>query len=432
MKVLVLGSGGREHALVWKLRQSPLVEKVYCVPGNGGIGQEAECLPGDPTNVEAIAQLAEEVGADCTVVGPEAPLIAGLVDEFEKRNLAVIGPGKEGAKLEGSKIFSKRFMERHGIPTARFGVAESIEAAVKALADFELPVVIKADGLAAGKGVKVVKTDEEATTTLDEFMRRRTMGAAGERVVIEEFLPGEEASFMVLSDGEHVLPLAPSQDHKQVFDSDRGPNTGGMGAYSEDQIITSEMRVRIMNEIVGPTFEGLSKEGITFRGILYCGLMLTPEGPKLLEYNVRLGDPEAQPILMRLHTDLMELFNGVLEGRLDTIEPRWSPDPAICVVMTSQGYPADPELGQAVAGIDDAEKVGGVKVFHAGTRLDEEGVISSGGRVLGVTAAGENLQTAIERAYEAVNRIHFEGCHFRRDIGLKGLRRLLKEGSPVN
>lgn len=432
MKVLVLGSGGREHALVWKLRQSPLVEKVYCVPGNGGIGQEAECLPGDPSNVEAMAQLAEEVGADCTVVGPEAPLIAGLVDEFEKRNLAVIGPGKAGAQLEGSKIYSKRFMERHGIPTARFRVAESFEAAVKALADFELPVVIKADGLAAGKGVKVVKTDEEATATLDEFMRRHTMGTAGERVVIEEFVAGEEASFMVLSDGEHILPLAPSQDHKQVLDADRGPNTGGMGAYSEDQIITSEMRVRIMNEIVGPTFKGLSKEGISFRGILYCGLMLTPEGPKLLEYNVRLGDPEAQPILMRLHTDLMELFNGVLERRLDTIEPRWSPDPAICVVMTSAGYPAKPEVGRAVAGIDDAEKVGGVKVFHAGTRLDEEELVSSGGRVLGVTAAGENLQTAIERAYEAVNRIHFEGCHFRRDIGLKGLRRLLKKSGPVN
>ena len=432
MKVLVLGSGGREHALVWKLRQSPLVEKVYCVPGNGGIGQEAECLPGDPSNVEAIAQLAEEVGADCTVVGPEAPLIAGLVDEFEKRNLAVIGPGKAGAQLEGSKIYSKQFMERHGIPTARFGVAESFEAAVKALAGFELPVVIKADGLAAGKGVKVVKTEEEATTTLDEFMRQHTMGTAGERVVIEEFVPGEEASFMVLSDGEHILPLAPSQDHKQVLDSDRGPNTGGMGAYSEDQIITPEMRVRIMNEIVGPTFEGLSKEGITFRGILYCGLMLTPEGPKLLEYNVRLGDPEAQPILMRLHTDLMELFNGVLERRLDTIEPRWSPDPAICVVMTSEGYPARPEVGRAVAGIDDAEKVGGVKVFHAGTRRNEQELVSSGGRVLGVTAAGENLQTAIERAYEAVNRIQFEGCHFRRDIGLKGLRRLLKKSGPVN
>ena len=422
MKVLVLGSGGREHALVWKLRQSPLVEKVYCLPGNGGISEEAECLPGDLTNIEATAKLAEDMGVGCTVVGPEAPLVAGLADEFEKRNLAVIGPSRAGAQLEGSKIFSKQFMERHGIPTARFTVPESFELGVKALADFKLPVVIKADGLAAGKGVRVAKTHEEALSALDDFMRQRTMGAAGERVVIEDFLQGNEVSFMVLSDGEHILPFAPSQDHKQVFDSDQGPNTGGMGAYSEDQILTSEMRARTMNEIINPTFKGLSKEGITFRGILYCGLVLTLEGPKLLEYNVRLGDPEAQPILMRLHTDLMDLFNGILERRLDTIELHWSPNPAICVVMVSAGYPAKPEVGRVVTGIDAAERVGGVKVFHAGTQRVGGELVSSGGRVLGVTAAGENLQTAIGRAYDAVNRICFEGCHFRRDIGVKGLK----------
>ena len=420
MKVLVIGSGGREHALVWKLHQSPKVEKVFCVPGNGGMCDEAECLAGDLSNVQALADLAEKIGADLTVVGPEAPLVAGIVDGFEKRELKIIGPRRATAQLEGSKIFSKEFMKRHGIPTGDFVAVKSLEEATQSLADFEFPLVIKADGLAGGKGVQVVRTHEDAIRTLDEYMRQKTLGEAGERVILEEFLQGGEASFMVLTDGESVLPLAPSRDHKAAYDADQGPNTGGMGAYSEDRILSKDLHDRVQGEIVEPTFRGLAEENIAYQGILYFGLMLTKEGPKLLEYNVRLGDPEAQPILMRLHTDLMELFEAVVEKRLGTVDPHWSPDPAICVVMSSRGYPAKPELGKQIQGIEEAEKVGGVKVFHAGTRLDDGHVITSGGRVLGVTAEAENLETAFERAYEAVHRISFEGCHFRRDIGKKG------------
>ena len=423
MQVLIIGSGGREHALTWKIRQSPQVDKVFCIPGNGGMARDAECLPGDLGNPEELAQLAEQLKADLTVVGPEAPLVAGVVDEFEKRDLRIIGPRRDAARLEASKVFAKQFMERHRIPTARFVVPENLEAAARSLAEFDFPVVVKADGLAAGKGVRVVETPEEAVRTLDEYMRKRVLGAAGDQVVLEEFLPGEEISFMVLVDGENFLTLAPSEDHKRAYDSDQGPNTGGMGAYSEDQMIDSGLRGRILDLIVEPTLAGLGEEGIDFRGILYCGLKLTPEGPKVLEYNVRWGDPEAQPVLMRLHTDLMELFLGVVEKRLHSIAPRWSPDPALCVVMASQGYPVRPEVGKAIDGIEEAEKVGGVKVFHAGTKLDNGGIISTGGRVLGVTAAGEDLQTAREKAYQAVSRIRFEGCHFRRDIGAKRLLR---------
>jgi phosphoribosylamine--glycine ligase len=423
MQVLIIGSGGREHALTWKIRQSPQVDKVFCIPGNGGMARDAECLPGDLGNPEELAQLAEQLKADLTVVGPEAPLVAGVVDEFEKRDLKIIGPRRDAARLEASKVFAKQFMERHRIPTARFVVPENLEAAARSLAEFDFPVVVKADGLAAGKGVRVVETPEEAVRTLDEYMRKRVLGAAGDQVVLEEFLPGEEISFMVLVDGENFLTLAPSEDHKRAYDSDQGPNTGGMGAYSEDQMIDSGLRGRILDLIVEPTLAGLGEEGIDFRGILYCGLKLTPEGPKVLEYNVRWGDPEAQPVLMRLHTDLMELFLGVVEKRLHSIAPRWSPDPALCVVMASQGYPVRPEVGKAIDGIEEAEKVGGVKVFHAGTKLDNGGIISTGGRVLGVTAAGEDLQTAREKAYQAVSRIRFEGCHFRRDIGAKRLLR---------
>lgn len=426
MKILVIGSGGREHALVWKLRQSPKVEKVFCVPGNGEMCDEAECLAGDLSNIQALAEMAEKIGADLTVVGPEAPLVAGIVDEFEKRELKIIGPRQAAAQLEGSKIFSKKFMKRHGIPTGDFVAVASLEQATQSLADFEFPLVIKADGLAAGKGVQVVRTHEDAIRTLDEYMRQKTLGEAGERVILEEFLQGGEASFMVLTDGESVLPLAPSRDHKAAYDADQGPNTGGMGAYSEDRILSNDLHDRVQAEIVEPTFRGLAEENIFYQGILYFGLMLTKEGPKLLEYNVRLGDPEAQPILMRLHTDLMELFEAVVQKRLGTVDLHWSPDPAICVVMSSRGYPAKPEVGKQIQGIEEAEKVGGVKVFHAGTRLDDGHVITSGGRVLGVTAEAENLETAFERAYEAVQRISFEGCHFRRDIGKKGIL----EGAP--
>jgi phosphoribosylamine--glycine ligase len=424
MKILVIGSGGREHALVWKLRESQHMEEIYCAPGNAGIGQEAECAPVDVTKPQEILKLAEHLKADLTVVGPEAPLVAGVVDLFEKAGLTIIGPTQAAAQLEGSKIFAKEFMQRHQIPTAGFAVAQSFEDAVKALGGFGLPVVIKADGLAAGKGVVVAYAREEAEKALDEFMRQKTLGAAGDRVLIEECLAGEEVSFIVLTDGRGILPLALTQDHKAVFDNDQGPNTGGMGAYSDDLILDERARDNVFRRIVAPTLAGMAAEGTPYRGFLYCGLMLTQEGPKVLEYNVRLGDPEAQPILMRLRSDLVDLFRALVEGQLGALDAHWTPNPAVCVVLASKGYPGTPEAGKVITGHEVAESQGGVKVFHAGTKVRDGQLVASGGRVLGVTAVAEDLPAAIERAYAAVSKIHFEGMHYRRDIGSKGLKRL--------
>ena len=389
MKILVIGSGGREHALAWKLRESPLMDEIYCAPGNAGIAQEAECRPVDVSNPTQILELANEIKADLTVVGPEAPLVAGVVDEFRRAGRVIVGPTQAAARLEGSKVFSKQFMQRHSIPTARFTVAESFEQAVKSLAEFGSPVVIKADGLAAGKGVVIAHTREEAEKTLDEFMRQRTLGEAGERVILEETLVGEELSFIVLTDGRAILPLAPTQDHKAVFDNDQGPNTGGMGAYSEDAILDESLRTDIIRGIVAPTLAGMAAEGTPYQGFLYCGLMLTAEGPKLLEYNVRMGDPEAQPIVMRLRSDLVELLVALSEDRFVALEPHWSPNPAVCVVIASKGYPGKPEVGKIITGIDAAETRGGVKVFHAGTKFENLQLLSTGGRVLGVTATAK-------------------------------------------
>ena len=426
MRILVIGSGGREHALTWKLRESPSMDEIYCAPGNPGIAQEGECLPINVSQPQAILDVAQQIKADLTVMGPEAPLVAGVADEFERAGLWVVGPSKAAAQLEGSKVFAKQFMERHKIPTARFAVAESFEAAVKALTSFGVPVVIKADGLAAGKGVVVAKTREEAEKTLDDFMRRKTLGEAGERVVLEECLLGEEMSFIVLTDGQAVLPLVMTQDHKAVFDDDQGPNTGGMGAYSDDSIVDELTRQAVLRGIVVPTLAGMAAEGNPFRGFLYVGLMMTARGPKVLEYNVRLGDPEAQPILMRLRSDLVDLFKGIHDGQLGAVEAHWSPNPAVCVVLTSKGYPGKPEVGKIITGYEAAEAQGGVKVFHAGTAFHDQQLLTAGGRVLGVTATGADLPGAIERAYAAVGKIHFEGMHYRRDIGAKGLRRLTR------
>ncbi len=423
MKILVIGSGAREHALTWKLRESSEMEEIYCAPGNAGIAQEAECLPVDVSSLRALVGLAMKVKADLTVVGPEAPLVAGAVDEFEREGFPIIGPTKAAAQLEGSKIFAKQFMQRHGIPTAQFAVAEKFEDAVKALEGFGFPVVIKADGLAAGKGVVVAVGREEAEKTLDDFMRQKTLGSAAERVVLEQCLLGEEMSFIVLTDGRGILPLAPSRDHKRVFDNDEGPNTGGMGAYSDDSILNGGERDKILRLIVAPTLAGMAADGIPYRGFLYCGLMLTQEGPKVLEYNVRLGDPESQPTLMRLRTDLVELLIGLREGHLEALEAHWSPNPAVCVVLASKGYPGQPEVGQTITGIEAAESLGGVKVFHAGTKVTDHQLLTSGGRVLGVTAIAEDLATAIQRAYAAVEKIQFAGMHYRRDIGARGLGR---------
>ena len=434
MKILVVGSGGREHAIAWKLHESQQIEKVYCSPGNAGIAQEAECVAIDLSNLKEILELASQIKVDLTVVGPEAPLVAGVVDEFEKAGLAIIGPSKGAARLEGSKIFAKQFMQRRGIPTAKFAVAEKFDDAIKALDPFGLPVVIKADGLAGGKGAVVARTREDAEKALDDFMRQKTLGSAGERVVIEEYLKGEEVSFIVLTDGRSVLPLALTQDHKPVFDNDQGPNTGGMGAFSDDSILKESLRQSIMRRIVRTALEGVAAEGHSYRGFLYCGLMLTDQGPIVLEFNTRLGDPEAQPLMMRLRSDLVELFLASRAGQLGAVEAHWSPNPAVCVVLASKDYPGKPEVGKVISGCETAESVGGIKVFHASTAIRDGQLVSTGGRVLGVTSTAEDLPAAVARAYDAAGKIHFEGMHYRRDIGAKILRRASQQtpGAPSN
>lgn len=421
MKILVVGSGGREHALVWKLRESQRMEEIYCAPGNAGIAQEAECRPVDLTKPEEILDVAMSVQADLTVIGPEAPLVAGAADIFERAGRPILAPLEQAARLEGSKIFAKQFMQRHGIPTARFVVAEDFEEATRALREFTAPLVVKADGLAGGKGVRVARSREEAEQAIEDFMRARTLGRAGERVILEEFLEGEELSFIVLADGRNFVPLAPTRDHKAVFDGDRGPNTGGMGAYSEDDIIDDLTRQAIIGQVVLPTLSGLLEERIPYRGFLYFGLMLTATGPRVLEYNARLGDPEAQALLMRLRSDLAELLMATHEGRLGGMDPHWTPNPSVCVVVASKGYPGKPEVGQVISGYEQAESVGGVKLFHAGTAVRDHQLVTTGGRVLGVTAAAEDLPAAVERAYAAVSKLRFDGMHYRKDIGGKRL-----------
>ncbi len=426
MKLLVIGSGGREHALAWKLHESQQMEELYCAPGNAGIAQEAECLPVDLAQTKSLVELAKRLHADLTIVGPEAPLVAGIVDDFEKEGLAIIGPNKAAARLEGSKVFAKEFMRRHGIPTARFEVADNFEEAVNILARFPLPVVVKADGLAAGKGVVVARSHAEAQKAVEDFMLRKTLGDAGDRVVIEECLTGEEASFIVLTDGRGILPLVPTQDHKALLDGDQGPNTGGMGAYSADSILSESLHDEILRSFVAPTLAGMELEGSPYRGFLYCGLMMTPTGPMLLEYNVRLGDPETQPILMRLRSDLTEILGASIEGRLASVDVHWTPNPAVCVVLTSRGYPSKPETGKTITGYEAVEALGGVKIFHAATRVEDHQLLTCGGRVMGVTAIAEDLPSAIQRAYAGVNKLQFDGMHYRKDIGAKALERVPK------
>jgi len=421
MKVLVLGSGGREHALVWKLRQSPQVEQVFCVPGNAGIAQEAQLEGGNILAPAEMAALAERLDADLTVVGPEAPLVAGVVDEFQARGLRIVGPTRAAARLEGSKIFAKQFAQRHRVPTAEFVVCESLADADRHLARFGFPVVLKADGLAAGKGVVVAADERQADTTLEKMLTGELVGDAGQRVVIERFLAGEEVTFTVAADGKTALALAPTQDHKPVLDNDQGPNTGGMGAYCDDAIVSPQLRQRILDEIVHPTLAGMAAEGMPYHGILYFGLMITAQGPQLLEYNVRFGDPETQALMMRLASDLAPLLEATARGRLESMRPEWSPGATVCVVIASGGYPGEFQRDKLITGLAEAEALAGVKVFHAGTRFENDQYFTAGGRVLGVTAPGSNLRKAISRAYAAAEKIRFEGMHFRRDIGKKGL-----------
>jgi phosphoribosylamine--glycine ligase len=423
MKVLVLGSGGREHALVWKLRQSPRVTELYCAPGNGGIAEEAECLAADLKSLDSVVGLGARLQPDLTVVGPELPLSLGVVDEFTRRGWPVFGPTKAAAQLESSKSFAKEFLQRHHIPTAHYAICDSIEQVRSALSHFHVPVVVKADGLAAGKGVVIAKSKEEAASVAAEMLSGRMVGEAGGRVVLEECLQGDELSFLVLSDGERVAPLVAAQDHKRVGDGDTGANTGGMGAYSTADIVDDKMRDWLVNHIARPVVAGMKAEGAEFRGVLYCGLMMTARGPMVLEFNCRFGDPETQPILMRLESDLLEALEASIEGRVSEGDFRWSRDASVCVVMASGGYPGTFDVGKKIAGLAEAAEVEGVKVFHAGTTERDGAFYSAGGRVLGVTARAGDLDTAVERAYEACAKISFEGAHYRGDIAGRALRK---------
>jgi phosphoribosylamine---glycine ligase len=422
MNILVLGGGGREHALVWKLRQSRRVSKVYCAPGNGGIADEAECLPADLKSVESMVALGEKLRPDLTVVGPELPLTLGVVDEFTRRGMRVFGPTKAAAQLEASKSFAKEFLQRHRIPTAAYAICDSIEEVRDALGHFHAPVVVKADGLAAGKGVVIATNKEEAASAAAEMFSGKMVGEAGTRVVLEECLKGDELSFLVMSDGDQVAPLVAAQDHKRVGDGDMGPNTGGMGAYSTADIIDEKMRDWLVNHIARPVVAGMKAEGAEYKGVLYCGLMMTAKGPMVLEFNCRFGDPETQPILMRMESDLVDALEAAIDGRMGEVELRWSNDAAVCVVMASGGYPGTFEVGKCITGLDEAAAVDGVRVFHAGTSKRDGNFYSSGGRVLGVTARG-SLERAVERAYEACGKIEFDGAHYRKDIARRAMGR---------
>jgi phosphoribosylamine--glycine ligase len=422
MKVLVIGSGGREHAIVWKLKQSPSVKEVFCVPGNAGICDEAECVFGDLKSVDSLVQVASKLQPEMTVVGPELPLSLGVVDEFQRRGFRVFGPTAAAARLESSKIFSKEFMQRHHIPTAHYAICTTTSELKDALPHFSTPIVVKADGLAAGKGVIIAKTREEAGLAAADMLAGRSLGDAGKRVVLEEFLEGEEVSFLAICDGERAIPLVAAQDHKRIGDGDTGPNTGGMGAYSSPKVLDPSMSEWILSHIARPVVQAMKTEGSEYRGVLYCGLMMTARGPMVLEFNCRFGDPETQPILMRLDSDLIGAFIASAEGRLSEGDLKWSNESTACVVMASKGYPDTPELGKVIHGLKDAEAVHGVKVFHAGTRKMGDEYVTNGGRVLGITAKGADLKTAVARAYEAVGKISFEGMQFRRDIAKRGLK----------
>ncbi len=423
MKVLVIGSGGREHALVWKLSQSPRVSKLYCAPGNGGIGNEAECLPADQKSLDSLLVLAHQVQPDLTVVGPELPLQLGIVDEFQRRGWRIFGPTKAAAQLESSKSFAKEFMQRYRIPTGHYAICDSLDEVMEALSRFSTPVVVKADGLAAGKGVAICQTKDEAVLTATDMLAGKMVGLAGSRVVLEEYLEGDEISFLVLSDGERVAPLVAAQDHKRIGDGDSGPNTGGMGAYSTASLVDEQMQNWLVQHIARPVVEGMKAEDVDYKGILYCGLMVTARGPMVLEFNCRFGDPETQPILMRLESDLLDAIEASIDGHVSDGDFRWSKDASVCVVMSSGGYPGVFEIGKKITGIEDAESVEGVKVFHSGTSRIGDAYYTAGGRVLGVTASAAELSSAVKRAYEAVSKIRFEGAHYRKDIAARALKK---------
>jgi phosphoribosylamine--glycine ligase len=420
MRVLVIGGGGREHAICWAVRKSPRVEQVICAPGNAGIAADALLEQVAADDALGVCELAERLGVDLTVVGPEAPLVAGLADEMRDRGLAVVGHNRSAALLEGSKVFAKRFMSRHGIPTARYEVAESAEAAREIVHGWEygFPLVVKADGLAAGKGVVIALDVDEAERAIEAMMVQEVLGPAGRRLLIEEALFGREASLIYLTDGQRLVAVPPAQDYKRVGDGDVGPNTGGMGTFSVDGLVSTELQEAVLKQVAMPTVVQMAREGNPLSGILYIGLMLTASGPRVLEYNMRFGDPETQAILMRLDSDIVELFEGVAHGSLAERTAVWSKDAAVCVVLASEGYPGSYAKGRLITGLEQAASLDGVKVFHAGTGTDADGrIVTSGGRVLGVTARAASLEAARAQAYLAASSISFEGKMMRSDIG---------------
>jgi phosphoribosylamine---glycine ligase len=423
MKILVVGGGGREHALIWKIAQSPLVEKIYCAPGNPGIAELAECIDIAADKIAALCDFALDQEIDLTVVGPEVPLTLGIVDLFQTAGLEIFGPHKAAAQIEGSKSFSKNLMAKYRIPTAAYQTFTDRDQAVAYVRAQGAPIVIKADGLAAGKGVIVALTEAQAIAGIDEIMLDKVFGTAGASVVIEEFMEGEEASFFAFTDGKHILPLASSQDHKRVNDDDQGPNTGGMGAYSPAPVVTTELHELIVETIVRPTIEGMASEGTPYRGILYVGLMIKDGQPRVVEYNARFGDPEAQPLLMRMKSDIVPVLQACARGDLRQTAIEWHDKAAVCVVMASGGYPGHFAKGLPISGLDAAAALGDVTVFHAGTKTIAGAITNSGGRVLGVTGLGSTVAEAIDRAYQGVACISWQDAHYRKDIGKKALNR---------
>jgi len=424
MKVLVIGSGGREHALCWKIKQSPLVSQVYCAPGNAGISKHAECVDIKATDIEGFVRFARAEEIYLTVVGPELPLALGIVDRFEKEELRIFGPSKAAAEIESSKVFSKNLMKKYKIPTAFFSTFSDFDDAVRWVMEVKPPLVVKADGLAGGKGAVVCKTEEEVFDALDAMIKGKVFGDAGERVIIEEFLEGEEASFFAFTDGETVLPLESSQDHKALLDNDQGPNTGGMGAYSPAPVVTPEVHRRVMEEIMTPTVYALKEEGRKYKGVLYAGIMIKDGEPKVLEFNCRFGDPEAQPLIMRMKSDIFPILNAVVDEKLSGKTIEWRGDASVCVVMVSRGYPGDYKKGFEINGLKEVESMDNVFVFHSGTALQNGKYVTDGGRVLGITSLGKTVPDAVDKAYKAIREIKCESLYYRTDIGKKALKYL--------
>jgi len=419
MKVLVVGSGGREHALVWKIAQSSLVEELYCAPGNGGISAIAQCVPIKAMDIEGIVKFSKEKQMDMVVVAPDDPLAAGMVDALEEAGIRAFGPNKAAAVIESSKSFAKELMKKYNIPTADYEVFDNSNDAINYLKDKKYPIVVKADGLALGKGVIIAQSFEEAKKAVESIMEDKVFGDAGRKVVIEEFLVGKEVSMLAFTDGKTIKTMVPSQDHKRALDNDQGLNTGGMGTFSPSRIYTDEIHNYCMEKIYKPTIEAMNKEGRKFKGVLYFGLILTEDGPKVLEYNARFGDPETQVVLPRLQTDILEIFNAVIDEKLDEIETEWDNNACVCVIMASGGYPEKYNTGYEITGIEEAERDINTVVFHAGTKRENGKYYTAGGRVLGVTSLESNLEAAIKKAYEGVSKISFEGMHYRKDIGKK-------------